>query len=182
MYSSVKSVKTYVDASTSAATTALNSEISRATTAENLVAANLATEINRATAAENLKENSANKSTDGTMASNSDIKFPTEKAVRTYVTNSSSIVSIKSVSANYTVTMNDYTILCDNSNGTFTLTLPNVVSSIGKIFVISKIDDTSNLLSFSPPLRFSLNTSIPNLNYTKTFKVQSDGSSWFIIN
>ena len=182
MYSSVKSVKTYVDASTTAATTALNTEISRATTAENLVAANLLLETSRATTAENLKENTANKSIDGTMASNSDVKFPTEKAVRTYVSNNSSISAIRSISANYTVTMGDYTILCDNSGGTFTLTLPNVVTSAGKIFVICKIDDTSNVLSFSPALRFSLNTSIPNLNYTKTFKVQSDGASWFIIN
>ncbi len=32
-----------------------------------------------------LKENAANKSTDGTLASESDTKFPTEKAVKTYV-------------------------------------------------------------------------------------------------
>jgi hypothetical protein len=182
MYSSAKSVKTYVDASTLAATTALNSEISRATAAENLVAANLLLETSRATTAENLKENTSNKSTDGTMATNSDVKFPTEKAVRTYVSNNSSVAAIRSISSNYTVTMSDYTILCDNSGGTFTLTLPNVSTSAGKIFVICKIDDSTNVLSFSPALRFSLNTSIPNLNYTKTFKVQSDGTSWFIIN
>jgi hypothetical protein len=116
------------------------------------------------------------------MGSNSDVKFPTEKAVRTYVSNNSSITAIRSVSANYTVLMSDYTILCDNSGGTFTLTLPNVATSAGKIFIICKIDDSANLLTFSPALRFSLNTSIPNLNYTKTFKVQSDGTSWFIIN
>jgi|GEM_PF-4942248 len=36
-----------------------------------------------------LKEDTSNKSTDGTLSSNSDIKFPTEKAVKTYVDNSS---------------------------------------------------------------------------------------------
>jgi len=143
----------------------------------------LTSEISRAQTAESLKENAANKSTDGTLGSNSDVKFPTEKAVRTYVSNNSSITAIRSISTNYTMTMSDYTILCDNSSGTFTLTLPTPSSSnTGKIFVICKIDDSSNLLSFSPALRFSLNTSIPNLNYTKTFKVQSDGTSWFIIN
>ena len=40
-------------------------------------------------AALNGKENTSNKSTDGTLSSNSDIKFPTEKAVKTYVDNSS---------------------------------------------------------------------------------------------
>ncbi len=34
-----------------------------------------------------LKENTANKSTDGTLASESDVLFPTEKAVKTYVDN-----------------------------------------------------------------------------------------------
>ncbi len=34
-----------------------------------------------------LKENAANKSTDGTLVSESDVKFPTEKAVKTYVDN-----------------------------------------------------------------------------------------------
>lgn len=199
-YPSVKSIKTYVDgvATTSSnaltaeinrATTAegiltsnLGAEIARATTAENLNAASIMSETIRATNAENLKENTANKSTDGTMVSNSDIKFPTEKAVRTYVASSSSITAIRSISDNYNVVMSDHTILCDNTNGAFTLTLPNVVTSLGKIFIICKVDDTTNLLTFNPPLRFSLGTSIFNLNHTKTFQVQSDGSSWFIIN
>jgi trimeric autotransporter adhesin len=181
-FASVKSVKTYVDASTASIATATNDEITRATSAENLNASNLVLETIRATNAENLKENTANKSTDGTMVSNSDIKFPTEKAVRTYVASSSSITSIRSVSDNYSVVMSDHTILCDNTNGPFTLTLPNVVTSLGKMFIICKVDDTTNLLTFNPPLRFSLGTSIFNLNHTKTFQVQSDGSSWFIIN
>ena len=181
-FASVKSVKTYVDASTALIATATNDEITRATAAENSNASNLVLETIRATNAENLKENTANKSTDGTMVSNSDVKFPTEKAVRTYVATSSSITSIRSISDNYSVVMSDHTILCDNTNGPFTLTLPNVVTSLGKMFIICKVDDTTNLLTFNPPLRFSLGTSIFNLNHTKTFQVQSDGSSWFIIN
>ncbi len=39
----------------------------------------------------NTKENTANKSTDGTFTTNSDVKFPTEKAVKTYVDNMTSI-------------------------------------------------------------------------------------------
>ncbi|MBC7845001.1 MAG: hypothetical protein H7Y10_00745 [Flavobacterium sp.] len=71
-------------------TTNLAAEVSRATTAENVVTGNLATENTRALAAEATKENTANKSTDGTLASNSDVKFPTEKAVKTYVDASAS--------------------------------------------------------------------------------------------
>jgi hypothetical protein len=58
--------------------TAIADETTRATTAENA----------NATAITSLgatKENTANKSTDGTLADNSDTDFPTEQAVKTYV-------------------------------------------------------------------------------------------------
>ena len=181
-YPSVKATKTYVDGAAGTNASAIAAEITRATNAEANLTANLDAEILRAISAETLKENAVNKSNDGTMASNSNVKFPTERAVRTYVSNNSTINAISSISANYTITMNDYTILCDNTSGPFTITLPNVVTSYGKIFVICKIDDSTNELSFNPPLRFSLNSSITTLNFTKTFKVQSDGASWFIIN
>lgn len=98
-----KATKTYVDVSTSSNSLALNNEISRATTAENTIATNLVseteratlaesanasaitTETNRATLAEATKEDAVNKSTDRTFSSNSDLKFPTEKATKTYV-------------------------------------------------------------------------------------------------
>ncbi|WP_338644953.1 hypothetical protein V5J73_08410 [Flavobacterium sp. KS-LB2] len=98
-----KATKTYVDASASSSSLALTNEISRATLAENTIAANLVSETeratlaeatnataitaetNRATAAEATKEDTANKSKDGSFTSNSDVKFPTEKATKTYV-------------------------------------------------------------------------------------------------
>lgn len=89
---------------------AIEEETARASTAENTLAIDLAAETNRATVAESvlqgnmatmqekvdtnkttadtaiaLKEDSANKSTDVTLADNTDTKFPTEKAVKTYV-------------------------------------------------------------------------------------------------
>jgi hypothetical protein len=80
-----KATKTYVDASALSSSLALNNEISRATLAENTLTTNLTTEVNRATSAETTKEDTANKSTDGSFTSNSDVKFPTEKATKTYV-------------------------------------------------------------------------------------------------
>ncbi|NGY38429.1 hypothetical protein FQU23_013015 [Flavobacterium sp. XN-5] len=89
-----KATKTYVDASASSNSLALNNEISRATLAETALATNLTAEVNRATAAEATKEDAANKSTDGSFASNSDVKFPTEKATKTYVDASASSNSL----------------------------------------------------------------------------------------
>ncbi len=90
-YSSVKSVKTYVDASATSGTTALTNEAtiranaditlqSNITTLGSTVTANASTAAN-ATA---LKENSANKSTTVTLGT-SDTLFPTQNAVKTYV-------------------------------------------------------------------------------------------------
>jgi hypothetical protein len=98
-----KAIKTYVDASASSNSLALNNEISRATLAEatnvsaitfettratlaeTTLSTNLTTEVLRATTAEATKEDAENKSTDGSFISNSDLKFPTEKATKTYV-------------------------------------------------------------------------------------------------
>ncbi|PXY42825.1 hypothetical protein DMB65_02070 [Flavobacterium cheongpyeongense] len=84
-YPSVKAVKTYVDAATSLPSNALNNEITRATNAENTIATNLATEVTNRTAADLLKENVANKSTNVATDGTSDTKYPSVKAVKTYV-------------------------------------------------------------------------------------------------
>lgn len=102
-YPSVKSVKTYVDASAASSSTALANEVSRATTAENAITANLtaetsartsadatlttnlAAEVSNRTAADLLKEDLANKSTNVTTDGTSDTKYPSVKSVKTYV-------------------------------------------------------------------------------------------------
>ncbi|SHG94048.1 hypothetical protein SAMN05443373_105149 [Flavobacterium granuli] len=74
-------------------TTSIANEASTRGTADATLTTNLNAEITRANAAEATKENTANKSIDGTFASNSDVKFPTEKAVKTYVDASVSTTS-----------------------------------------------------------------------------------------
>ncbi|MEN9907451.1 MAG: hypothetical protein RLZZ540_592, partial [Bacteroidota bacterium] len=110
-YPSVKSVKTYVDASATLSSTALTNEITRATTAENAIVANLvtetnnrtaanttlttnlATEVTNRTAADLLKEDVANKSTNVTTDGTSDTKYPSVKSVKTYVDTSTASAS-----------------------------------------------------------------------------------------
>ncbi|WP_300977209.1 OmpA family protein [Flavobacterium sp.] len=84
-YPSVKSVKSYVDASAVAAATALSNEETRATTAETTIANSLASEITDRTDADLLKEDVANKSTDVAVDGTSDTKYPSVKAVKAYV-------------------------------------------------------------------------------------------------
>lgn len=89
--------------------------------------------------------------------------------------------AVVSVSNDYTLQITDYTILCDAENGVFTINLPDVSSCPGKIYVINKIDETSNELNINPPIQLCKRNIISQLNYPKNFKIQSDGKVWFVI-
>lgn len=91
------------------------------------------------------------------------------------------IQPITSVIDNYSVHLSDYTLLCDTELKSFTLTLPNAASCAGKIYIISKIDESNNELNFNPPIQLSKTTSISQLNYLKFITIQSDGFAWHII-
>src|SRR5678815_4122329 len=62
----------------------LSAEVTNRTNADDSIKNNLADETARATAAEATKENAANKSTATTLGT-SDVLFPTQNAVKTYV-------------------------------------------------------------------------------------------------
>jgi hypothetical protein len=126
------------------------------------------------------KENSVNKSASITLASNSDIKFPTEKAVIDYVDIKISTISIAKHTIAYTALASDNTILCDTSNGPFELSLPPASGASGKVYVIRKTDSSNNELTFSALILVDGST-VTTLNYPKTLRVQSDGSAWYVI-
>ncbi|MDO6854722.1 hypothetical protein Q4599_14100 [Cellulophaga lytica] len=67
--------------------TAITTETTRATNAENAIQTDVDANETAANTAIALKEDSANKSNDGTLADNSATDFPTEQAVKTYVDN-----------------------------------------------------------------------------------------------
>jgi hypothetical protein len=146
--------------------------------------ADLTAEAARATAIEvkltTDKENAVNKSASITLASNSDIKFPTEKAVIDYVDIKISTISIAKHTSDYTALASDNTILCDTSGTTFKLSLPEASGASGKIYVIRKTDSSNNELTFSALILVDGST-VTTLNYPKTLRVQSDGSAWYVI-
>ncbi|MFV8372349.1 hypothetical protein, partial [Flavobacterium sp. LB2P74] len=140
-----------------------------------------ATAITANVAAILLKEDIANKSKDIYTDQASDVKFPSVKAVKTYVDVYSTFNAISTITASYTATISDYTILCNNNSGTFQLTLPLASETKGKIYVIRKTDESTNLLMISPALKLTENTQISSLDYPKTMRVQSNGTNWYII-
>lgn len=127
------------------------------------------------------KEDKTNKSIDIKTDQTSDIKYPSVKAVKTYVDVYSTFNAISTIIASYTATISNYTILCNNNSGPFQLTLPSASSTSGKIYVIRKTDETANLLTISPALKLTESTAISSLDYPKTMRVQSNGTDWYII-
>jgi hypothetical protein len=181
LYPTQNAVKSYVDASTAAGSTGVSNEAAIRAAADVVLTNDLSTEVAARTAADLLKENTANKSTNVVLDGASDVKFPSVKAVKTYVDTYATINSISTISANYTASITDYTILSNSSSGAITLTLPNASSSIGKVYVIRKVDETNNVLNFSPALKFTESTTISSINFPKTIRIQSNGTSWYVI-
>ncbi len=93
-----------------------------------------------------------------------------------------SINSIKSITDDYSLLLTDYTILCDAESKSITLNLPDVSQCTGKVYAIIKIDETANIVHVNPPIHLTKTNTISGLNYPKFFKIQSNGSVWYVIN
>jgi hypothetical protein len=125
-----------------------------------------------------------------TYDSSSDLLYPTQKAVKTYVDEAiTAIVDNKFVtnirklnaSTNNTVGPTDYTLLC-NSTGGLTLTLPTIDDSTkGRVIVIRKTDPGTDNLDFDGGTIQYNGQDVSSLNYQKTIRIQSDTSNWVVI-
>ena len=83
--------------------------------------------------------------------------------------------------SNYTATASDETILCNTTAASFTLTLPNPSTSVGKIFNIRKVDETLNALNIVPNIKVSEATTVSSINFNTSIRVQSNGTNWYIV-
>lgn len=85
--------------------------------------------------------------------------------------------------ANYTATASDYTIRCDATSGTLTITLPAAATFVGKIYNIKKVDTTGNVVLVDPSSAETIDSdathtiSLPYANLT----IQSNGAGWDIL-
>ncbi len=93
-------------------------------------------------------------------------------------------MAIVTKTANYSASVNDYTILCNNTSGAITISLPTAVGITGRIYVIKKISAAGNnviVAGFS-----GVETIDGNITNTLTAQysditIQSDGTSWYIL-
>lgn len=92
--------------------------------------------------------------------------------------------NIVTVTAAYSVTARDYTILADATAGSFDILLPDAATVDGQIFNIKRIDGTSNEVAITTTSSQTID------GYTsgeigpaenESFAVQSDGANWRIV-
>jgi hypothetical protein len=91
--------------------------------------------------------------------------------------------AIVTKTASYTASVNDHTILCNNTSGAITIALPTAAGCAGRIYVIKKISPAGNTVTIDGYLAETIdgsNTYILSVQYT-TVTIQSDGTSWWVI-
>lgn len=93
-------------------------------------------------------------------------------------------MAIKTITANYTATAADNTILANTSTGALTITLPSPASITGRIYTIKKIGTggIDNDLTINPASgTIDGGTSYKIYNDWTFVTLQTDGANWYII-
>jgi len=89
--------------------------------------------------------------------------------------------AVVSKTANYTITTDDHTVLCDATSGNITITLPAATSS-QREFCIVKTDNTSNTVVVDGNSSETINgaTTITLSSQYDAITITTDGTSWYI--
>ena len=109
------------------------------------------------------------------------------------VLNGSVANSINRISSATTLNDNHHTVIANAFTAGFTITLPTPSSATGRVYVIRKVDESSNAITFTfagitgtNAIRVSDTSAtagayINSLNYVKTLRIQSDGTDWYLL-
>jgi len=91
-------------------------------------------------------------------------------------------VGIKKVTTDYTVTNQDFVILCDASDAPLEITLPSPVDSSGRTLNVKKIDSSDNLVTVMVQSAMIDGSSSYDIKYAMSaINVVSDGDNYFVI-
>jgi hypothetical protein len=85
--------------------------------------------------------------------------------------------------ANYTASVSDHTILCNNTAGAITIGLPSAAGITGRIYVIKKISAAGNdvvLGTYFGAETIDSSTSFAITTQDSSIMLQSNGTAWFI--
>lgn len=86
--------------------------------------------------------------------------------------------NISTITTSYTVQSRDVTILADATSGPIPITLPNVVTNMGRFLNFKKVDSSGNAVTFIGTIDGS---SVYSLNFqNQSITLQSNGASWSV--
>ncbi|RYD98052.1 MAG: hypothetical protein EOP54_08955 [Sphingobacteriales bacterium] len=117
----------------------------------------------------------------GNAATDRIVVAGTNGVLKTIPAINTSVSNIIKITSAYTASATDVTILANATTAGFTLTIPDATVNTGRILIIRKTDETSNVLTFSSPIKISETTSFTTLNINTTIRIQSDGTDWYKI-
>ena len=91
--------------------------------------------------------------------------------------------AVVSKTGNYTATASDYTILCDATTASFTVTLPASSGATRRMYVIKKIDSSANTVTIDGNASETIDGATTKVLTTQyaSYTIQCNGSNWFII-
>jgi hypothetical protein len=97
--------------------------------------------------------------------------------------NGSTAFPITTTSSNLTLTDAHYMVLVDASGGSRTITLPASSDVVGRIYIVKKIDNSSNSVVISVPFDDAIegSTSISLQNYGDTVILQASNNGWYTV-
>lgn len=97
-----------------------------------------------------------------------------------WAANGSSLIAVTTVTTTYSILTSDGLIICNTAGGAFTVTLPNAVGILGKRYVITKGDASTNILTVATTSSQTMDgvTTIRMATQGDDLVVISDGSNW----
>ncbi len=112
-----------------------------------------------------------------------DVGIGTNNPTSTLHVTGSTAYSITTKTANYTATASDYAIICNNTSGAITISLPAASGCSGRTYVIKKISGVTNNVVIDPNASENIDgaaTRTLTVQYESVL-IQSDGSNWFVL-
>ena len=92
-------------------------------------------------------------------------------------------INIKTSTSNVSATITDYVICVNTFSSNVTVTLPTAVGNKGKVYIIKKIDSSSNLVSVVTTSSQTIDGELtqPVSGQYNAMQIVSDNSNWYII-
>jgi hypothetical protein len=100
----------------------------------------------------------------------------------TFDINGSLATPVRTETANYTATINDYSIRCDTGAGDVTITLPTAVGITGRWYAIKKVTTDNNRMIIDPAGAETIDgeTDFTTRQDYTAIMIQSNGTNWDI--